>query len=106
LRDEWSFGIPVIEHAVARKEVQRADDVLSRTMASLFRGSGVDRPLSPETELIEDRLIFRAGVDKGNVVKLLSLAVIVSKSIGDGARESRKGARVCIPRSLLLRLSW
>jgi hypothetical protein len=78
----------VIEHALTRKEFQRADDVLARTIVSLFGSRGRERPWSPETELIADRLEYRAGFDDKNVVKLLSLAVAISKGMGNIARTS------------------
>ena len=84
LDDEWSFGIPAIEHTVARKDFQHAQDVLARTIASLLESKKTGKPWLPEEELIEERLGFRAESDQRNVVKLLTLAATVSTGMGDG----------------------
>lgn len=86
LDDEWTFGLPAIEHAVARKDFQQAQDVLTRTIVSLLRSRESGRPWLPEVELIEDRLVFRAEPDQGDIVKLLTLAATVSTGLGDGNR--------------------
>jgi GNAT superfamily N-acetyltransferase len=87
LDQEWSYGLPVIEHLMKKNDLLRADEILARTFASLLRFEPeARREWIPEETLLVEKLAYYSPSPDARVVKLLAYAIAIARRRGKGQR--------------------
>lgn len=87
LDQEWSYGLPVIEHLTKKNYLLRADEILARTFASLLRSESEARSeWIPEETLLVEKLVYHSPSPDAPVLKLLACAIAIARRRGQGRR--------------------
>ena len=87
LDQEWSYGLPLIEHLMKEHDLVRADDVVAKTFASLLRfGFKGDEEWIPEEKLLIEKLRYHSPSPDARVMKLLAYASAIAKGRGNADR--------------------
>jgi hypothetical protein len=87
LDDEWSYGLPLIEHLVKQHDLASADEVVKKTFASLLRFECPDNTAwVPEEELILERLGYYVPSPDAQIMKLLARAAAIAREKGNADR--------------------
>jgi hypothetical protein len=87
LDDEWSYGLPLIEHLVKKHDLASADEVVKKTFASLLSFEYQDdKAWVPEEELILERLGYHSPSPDARIMKLLASATAIARERGNADR--------------------
>jgi len=87
LDDEWSYGLPLIEHLVKKHDLAGADVVVMKTFASLLSFKYQDdKAWVPEEELILERLGYHSPSPDARIMKLLARATAIARERGNADR--------------------
>lgn len=87
LDEEWSYGLPLLEHFTKKNDFVLADEILARTFGSLLRfGSGARTEWIPEDALLVEKLRYHSPSPDARIVKLLVCSIAIARERGNGER--------------------
>lgn len=83
LADDWQYGLPLIEDAQAKGDLESLETWLTRTFSSLLR---LKEDWRPEDTLIIDHLRYISRDQEKSIIRLLDIWADTAQAMGNPAR--------------------